>query len=73
MTIYAKVDFNENPVAESQKILVNNEEAPDLNFNFTLNVNSLDQNNLDDIANKPLIGKLCNINGKNNNKKNNLL
>ena len=56
LTLYAKIDFNENPIGESQKILVTADHVPDLNFNATLSVNTNDQNSLDEIAYKPVIG-----------------
>jgi hypothetical protein len=55
MTIYARVEFNEIQIAESQKIQITNDETPDLNFSFSLSLNAADQASLDDVANKPII------------------
>jgi hypothetical protein len=55
LTLYAKIDFNENPVAESQKILVTPEATPDLNFNATMHVVASDQTSIDELAYKPVI------------------
>ena len=56
LTLYAKIDFNESSIGESQKILVTADNVPDLNFNSSLSVNTSDQTSLDDIAYKPVIG-----------------
>lgn len=55
LTLYAKIDFNENQIAESQKIQITPDSVPDLNFNASLNVVATDQSSIDDIAYKPII------------------
>jgi hypothetical protein len=58
LTLYAKIDFNENHIAESQKIVVTPETTPDLNFNATMYVVSSDQTSIDELTYKPVISKL---------------
>ena len=55
ITVYAKIDFNENQIAESQRIHITGDNIPDLNFSTQLSVVTTDPNALDDIAYKPVI------------------
>ena len=56
LTIYAKLDFNENQIAESQKVTVTTGDIiTDLNFNSSMNINVTDQASVDDLAYKPVI------------------
>ena len=58
LTLYIKLDYNEATIAESAKIHLTPENVPDFNFNASLLVNMAnEQNSLDDLAHKPLIGK----------------
>ena len=56
LTIYAKLDFNENLISESSKITVTTSDTPDLNFTASLPINANDPICIDDLAYKPVIG-----------------
>ena len=57
LTIYAKLEFNEGQIGESQKITITpGDSVPDLNFIASLNVNTNDQVCMDDLSYKPVIG-----------------
>ena len=56
--MYVKAEFNESSIGESQKFLVTSDSVPELNFSFSLNVNTSDPISLDDLANKPIISKI---------------
>lgn len=53
--MYLKVEFNELQIAESSKFQIASDHVPELNFGFTLNVNTSDPASLDDLSNKPII------------------
>lgn len=61
LTLYAKIDFNEASIGESQKIHVTADNVPDLNFNASISVNTSDQTSLDEIAYKPVIVTLIEV------------
>ena len=54
--MYAKIEFNENQIAETPKILITPDVASDFNYNTTLPIIPNDQASLDDLAYKPVIG-----------------
>ena len=55
LTLYAKLEYNENQIAESPKVTITPESVPDLNFITHLNLNTIDPTSLDDIAYRPII------------------
>ena len=57
LTLYAKVDFNENQIGESQKITITQDSTPEFNLTASFNVNHNDAAMLDDIAYKPVISE----------------
>ncbi len=58
LTLYAKIEFNEVQIAETPKIQITPDLISDFNYNTSLPLNPNDQNNLDDIAYKPVISNL---------------
>ena len=57
LTVYAKIDFNENQVAESQKILITPDNTPDLNFTASMHIVTSDHTSIDELTYKPVISK----------------
>jgi hypothetical protein len=61
LTLYARADYNENLIAESEKIEITQSNVPDINFSFSLNVSTSDANSLEEIAYKPIISELLSL------------
>ena len=59
--MYAKVEYNENPIGESQKTTFFQEAITELNFQCQLSVNVSDSVCLDDLAHKPVIVTLVEV------------
>lgn len=61
LTLYAKIEFNENQIAETPKILITPDNVSDFNYSTTLSINPNDSVCLDDLAYKPVIVTLIEV------------